>query len=639
MQRYTFFTDPKIFLLKILSDLLNLELFDLSVFNYLCEVFMKKRTKREKVKPETVKKAKSFLVFIAPYKATYALGFLFLLGSSSVSIAIPYLLGKILGMNPNASEPEWNWFDLNSLYGVLSIIAVALPIQAVFSFFRVYLFSLVTQNTLRDMRQKAFNSLIKSPLSYFDQNKSGELSARIATDINMVQETLTTTIAEFIRQMMTVILALTLVIYTSPQLALTMVLVIPIVALMAVFFGKFIKSLSKQTQDKSAESNSVLEEALMSIKSLKAFTNEYFETKRYGNAVTQIREIALKAAIWRGLFIGFIAIIMFGSVVFIIWQGIELVKVGPENGGINSESFFQFIMMTVLLGVSVGSIPELLTKIQNSMGATENLMDIVTNPAEEVSVIKNIHNTKKLRGDLSFIDVDFSYPSRQDVKVLKKVSFHVKEGEQLAIVGASGGGKSTIANLILQFYSINSGEILFDGKKASNYSLHDLRSEMAYVPQEVILLGGSIKQNILYGKPSSSDQDVIEAAKQANAFQFISSFPEGFDTLVGDRGVQLSGGQRQRIAIARAILRNPTILILDEATSALDSESETLVQSALNKLMKNRTSIVIAHRLSTIKNADKIIVINEGIIAEEGTHEALMANKESHFSKLKSFQE
>lgn len=542
-------------------------------------------------------------------------------------------------MDPKSIDENWTWFNFDSLYGVLSIIAVALPLQAVFSFFRVYLFSVVTQNTLRDLRERAFEALIKSPLSYFDQNKSGELSSRIATDITLVRETLTTTIAEFIRQVLTIIMALALVIYTSPRLALTMVLVIPFVALLAVFFGRYIKSLSKKTQDKSAESNNVLEEALMSIKSLKAFTNEYFETKRYNTAVNNIRDIALKTAIWRGLFIGFILIIIFGSVVFIIWQGIELVKLGPENGGINSESFFQFIMMTVLLGASVGSVPELLTKIQNSMGATENLMDIINNDTEDIKVSNDEKIAVTLSGKLSFKNVHFSYPSRMEVEVLNNISFEINEGEQLAIVGASGGGKSTIANLILQFYSISEGKMLFDDLDAQSFTLKDLRSQMAYVPQEVILLGGTIRENILYGKPSASEKEIRQAAKQANALEFINSFPDGFETIVGDRGIQLSGGQRQRIAIARAMLRNPTILILDEATSALDSESETLVQNALNKLMENRTSVVIAHRLSTIKNADKIIVLNQGKIVEQGTHEQLAANKDGYFSRLKSFQE
>lgn len=595
---------------------------------------MARRKKRAKLKPETIQKAKSFLPYLAPYWGSYTIGFLFLIGSSIVSIAIPFLLGKILGMNPQESSSDWNWFEFKSLYGVLSIIAVALPLQAFFSFFRVYLFSIVTQNTLRDIRTKAFEALIQAPISYFDQNKSGELSSRIATDINLIQDTLTTTIAEFIRQIITIIIALGIVIYISPKLVLTMITVIPVVALLAVVFGKYIKSLSKKTQDEAATSNSILEEALTSIKSLKAFTNEAFELKRYSTSVNAIRNIALKAAIWRGLFIAFIMIILFGAVVFIIWRGIELVKLGPANGGINNESFFQFIVMTIMLGVSVGAIPDLMSKIQSAMGSTENLMDILNNEKEE----QNVSSEKRISGAVRFNGVSFSYPTRSEIQVLKELSFEVKKGEQLALVGMSGGGKSTIANLILQFYKTQEGQILFDETDAIDFNIKNLRNQMAYVPQEIILLSGTIEENILYGNPLADNNAVIDAAKKANALGFIEEFPDGFNTLVGDRGIQLSGGQRQRIAIARAILRNPSLLILDEATSALDSASENLVQEALNELMKNRTSIVIAHRLSTVKNADKILVLENGKIIEYGTPGELQSNPSGAFHKLNELQ-
>lgn len=591
--------------------------------------------KRKKLQPETIKKAKNFLAFLKPYTLTYSIGFVFLILSSLVSISIPYLLGKLLGMDPKGVNNGWNWFDYSSIYGVLSILCVALPIQAILSFFRIYLFSVVTQKTLKDIRVKAFNQLIKAPLSFFDQNKTGELSSRIATDINLIQETLTTTLAEFLRQIITIVIALSLVIYASPQLSLTMITVIPVVALLAVFFGKFIRNLSKKTQDEAAVSNQILEESLISIKSLKAFTNEFFESLRYKKSAEKIENIALKAALWRGLFVGFVLIILFGSVVFIIWRGIELVNLGPENGGINSESFFQFIMMTVMIGASIGSVPELLSKIQNAFGATESLMDIINHETENV-------NSKQegivLKGEIQFEKINFSYPTRPDIKVLKDFSMHVAPGEQLAVVGASGGGKSTFANLILQFYTPESGTISFDGKASSSFSLSDLRSQMALVPQEVILLSGTIEENIRYGKPDATLDEIITAAKEANAFEFIGSFPDGFNTVVGDRGIQLSGGQRQRIAIARAILRNPSILILDEATSALDSESEALVQEALNKLMLNRTSIVIAHRLSTIKNADKVLVLEHGTIVEYGAPNDLLQNENGVFKRLKDIQ-
>ena len=596
-----------------------------------------KEKRRKKVSAESLKKAKNFLFFLRPYSITYGVGFVFLIGSSVVSISIPYLLGKILGMDPKMAGEDWQWFDMNSLYGVLSIIGLALPLQAIFSFFRIYFFSVVTQNTLRDLRVKAYSALIGSPISFFDQNKVGELTSRVSADLSLLQETLTTTIAEFIRQFIIIGIALVLVIYTSPALALTMLLVIPFVALFAVFFGKFIRKLSKQTQDEAAKSNGILEESLSSIKSLKSFTNEWYEIARYGKATEAIRNIALKTAIWRGVFVAFILVVMFGSVVFIIWRGIELVKLGPENGGITSESFFEFIMMTVMIGASIGAIPDLLTKIQNAIGSTENLMDLINGEQENVAK-DGPRQALKLKGNITLKEISFSYPSRKEVNVLHDLSFEVKAGEQIAIVGSSGGGKSTIANLILQFYKLDSGEILFDGKSADSYDLSSLRAEMAYVPQEIILLGGTIEENIRFGKPSATLSEIKEAAKQANALDFINEFPDGFYTIVGDRGIQLSGGQRQRIAIARAILKNPSILILDEATSALDTNSEVLVQDALNLLMKGRTSIVIAHRLSTLKNSDRIIVLKGGKIIESGTHDELSAQSGGAFAQLKQLQ-
>lgn len=598
---------------------------------------MRRKNKEKKLSKASYKKAKSFLVFLKPYWWIYGIGFIFLVGSSSVSIALPVLLGKLLGMNKTETSVDWVFGSTDTIYGILTLLAVLLPGQAIFSFCRIYFFGVVTQNTLRDLRKKAFEKLIQSPISYFDQNKVGELTSRIATDTNMVQETLSTTIAELFRQIFIVVVALFLIISASPSLALTMLGVIPVAAISAMLFGKFIKKLSKKAQDEAAASNNILEEALSGIKSLKAYTNELFEINKYNTAVQSIRNISLKSAIWRGAFVGFILTIMFGAIVFIIWRGIELVKLGPENGGIANEDFFQFIMLTVMLGVSIGSVPDLIGKIQNSIGATENLMNIIDNE-NELSGTRIQQSTIKMHGDIAFENVEFAYPSRKEVEVLKKVSFKVPSGEQLAIVGGSGSGKSTIANLLLQFYPITKGDIKYDGKSFKEYDLIDIRKNIAFVPQEVFLLGGTIEENIRYGMEDVSMNDIKTAAKKANALDFIEGFPQGFDTIVGDRGIQLSGGQRQRIAIARAILKDPAILILDEATSALDSESESLVQEALEKLMNGRTSIVIAHRLSTIKNANKIIVLENGEIVESGTHQELLSTPSGRYQQLATLQ-
>jgi ABC-type multidrug transport system fused ATPase/permease subunit len=292
---------------------------------------------------------------------------------------------------------------------------------------------------------------------------------------------------------------------------------------------------------------------------------------------------------------------------------------------LNREGFYQFVLFTIMMGASVGSLPDLYASVQKAIGSTENLMDIIH---QETELQTNKGSRKdKLTGGIQFKQVRFSYPQRSDVEVLKEVSFEVKENQTLALVGQSGSGKSTISNLLLQFYTLNHGEISFDGIPANEMDLNALRDQMAIVPQEVILFSGSIRENILFGNPAATEEQIMEAAKQANAWEFIDAFPKKLKTEVGDRGIQLSGGQKQRIAIARAILKNPTILILDEATSALDSESERLVQDALDKLMKGRTSIVIAHRLSTIRNADQILVLQAGKVEESGTHQSLMELK------------
>jgi ABC-type multidrug transport system fused ATPase/permease subunit len=312
---------------------------------------------------------------------------------------------------------------------------------------------------------------------------------------------------------------------------------------------------------------------------------------------------------------------MTGAIVFIIWQGLLMTQ-GP-NPQLSSADFFSFMLYTIMMVASVGSIPDLFASVQKSIGATENLMNII-HQSNEVELMKG--NLKpEIKGGVRFENAIFSYPQRKDVDILKGVTLSANRNETIALVGSSGAGKSTISALLLKYYSLEKGQILFDGVDVNEIDTNHLRENLAIVPQEVMLFAGTIKENIAFGKPDSSEDEIIEAARKANAYDFISDFPEGFETQVGDRGIQLSGGQKQRIAIARAILKNPTILILDEATSALDSESERLVQDALEKLMVGRTSFVIAHRLSTIRKADKILVLNQGEIAEEGTHEELIA--------------
>jgi len=594
--------------------------------------------KYEKVKlsKDSYKKAKRIFAYLKPYTGTFIIGWIFLIGSSSIGLIFPYLMGQILGapiaQTGNSKEMLFNLLDTNSINSLALALFFLFFLQSVFSFFRIVLFTNVAENSLRDIREDAFNRLIYMPMDFFNRNKVGELTSRISADINLIQDTLKTTIAEFFRQVITILGVVAWLFFISWKLALIMILSVPVMAIIAVFFGRFIKKLSKRAQNSAAQSNGVLEESLMGISNVKAFTNEALELLRFRKAIEEIRLLNVKSGIWKGFFVSFIFLFLFGAIIFIVWRGMLMVQLGE----LGQQNFFSFLMFTVMLGASVGSIPDLYAKMQSAVGSTEHLMDIINESSEkEIFTGKEMH---QLSGKVEFKNVGFSYPQRKDIEVLRGIDFSVSPGQTVALVGSSGAGKSTISSLLLRYYAINKGEILFDNVSIDAYDIKNLRSQIAIVPQEVILFSGSIGENIAYGKPGSSQEEIVEAARKANALQFIESFPDKFETEVGDRGIQLSGGQKQRVAIARALLKNPSILILDEATSALDSESERLVQNALDELMKGRTSIVIAHRLSTIRKADKILVIEHGKIVEEGKHEELIRLDKGIYANLTQLQ-
>jgi ABC-type multidrug transport system fused ATPase/permease subunit len=584
------------------------------------------KDKKQKVKltKDSIQKAKGIFAYLKPYRGAFIIGWIFLVLSTSVGLIFPFMMGQLLGSGtenkPTSMADSVQLINLDNINNVALLLFILFGAQSVFSYFRVVIFTNVTENALRDIRKAAFSKLIYMPMDFFNQNKVGELTSRMSSDITQVQETLKTTIAEFFRQIVIVVGGIAFILLFSWKLALIMLSTVPVMAIVAVIFGRFIRKLSKKAQDQAAESNAIIEESLTGISNVKSFTNELFILGKYSKAIEEIRSLNVKSGIWRGLFVSFIIFCLFGAIVFIIWQGLLMTQ-GP-NPELSQKDFFSFIMYTIMMGASIGSLPDLYASIQKSIGATENLMDIINRPGENQLITGKDKPT--ITGIVEFNDVRFTYPQRNDITVLNGISFSARENETIALVGSSGSGKSTISSLLLHYYTINSGNILFNGVDINKIDLEHLRSHMAIVPQEVILFAGTIRENIGFGKPNATDEEIIEAAKKANAWEFIASFPDGLDTQVGDRGIQLSGGQKQRIAIARAIIKNPTILILDEATSALDSESEKLVQDALDKLMVGRTSFVIAHRLSTIKNADKILVIQHGSIVETGTHDELI---------------
>ncbi len=587
---------------------------------------------KAKINSESLKKIAKLLFYLKPYGGKFAMALFFLLLSSLVGLAFPKFLGALI----DAAQGKANRSFLpKTLNGIAILAFTLLLLQAFVSFFRVLWFVQVAEQSLADIRRDTYFKLITLPMNFFSNRRVGELNSRISADLSQIQDAITTTLAEMIRQLILLTGGITFLVIVSPKLTLTLLLIMPVLVVIAVFFGRFIRKLSRQAQDKLAESNTVVEETLQGIASVKAFVNEAFEANRYNKNLREVVKLAVKGATFRGLFASFVVFCLFGAIVGVIWYGSVMVSHHELTIG----QLTEFVIYGLFVSASMGSFPELYANMQKAVGASERVLEILDEKGEDISIDEGKNKIKqKIEGNLEFANVVFSYPSRPELTVLKGISFKALAGQKVAIVGPSGSGKSTMAALILQFYYPQSGEILFDGKTAKSYTLTDIRNQVAIVPQDVMLFGGTILENIAYGKLSATKDEIIKAAQRANAHDFIISFPEGYETIVGERGVKLSGGQRQRIAIARALLKNPAILILDEATSSLDSESERLVQEALEELMKNRTSIIIAHRLSTIREADNILVLEKGEIIEAGNHQELMGIENGLYKYLSGLQ-
>jgi ABC-type multidrug transport system fused ATPase/permease subunit len=582
------------------------------------------------LKKESLLKSLGIFKYIKPYLGYFMAGMFFLVAGSLIFMVLMGIPGEMI--STAKGEPKINiGLDVSDYGWVLLIFLV---VQGFLSYFRTIFFAIVSEKGMADLRKELYNKIITQPVMFFEEKRVGELTSRITADVEQLQTVFSITLAEFIRQVVILVSGIGVIVYLTPKLSMIMLLTFPAIVIVAVIFGRYIRKISRQRQDELAKTNTIVEETFQSFSIVKSFANEWYESIRYAASVDEIVKVSLNFARIRGIFFIFIITILFGGIFFILWRGALMVQEGSMDAGV----LISFIVYTGILGGAIASFGTLYTQIVGAVGATERIQEILDTPSELPIQKNNAVEGIKLTGEVVYDNVHFSYPTRKDVKVLNGIHLHIKPGMKVALVGQSGGGKSTIVQLLMKFYNPDSGTILVDGKNINQYDLTQFRKSVGIVPQEVILFGGTIRENIAYGKTGATEDEIIYAAKQSNSWEFISSFPEGLSTIVGERGVKLSGGQRQRIAIARAILKDPKILILDEATSSLDAESEKQVQDALDKLMQNRTSIIIAHRLSTIREVDCIYVLDQGTIIEQGTHAQLMENENGIYSTLAKLQ-
>ena len=554
-----------------------------------------------------------------PYRRRLAIALSAIVVSSLLGLAGPYVIRYLV----DAIVPGGNPGDLNTVTLVLIGIFAA---QSAFYFIRGYLLTFVGERVMADLRLRLYEHLQGLSLSFFSERRTGELVSRLTNDVTTVRGIVTSDIATALSQALTFAGALVLIIVTNWRLTLFMLAFIPPVMLFAIVFGRALRKLSSAVQDELANATTVLEESIAGVRVVQSFTRERYEIGRFRRSIETTFALAMKRTRLSALFGPLISFLAFGSIVAILWFGGQEVLAGRLSAG----QLVTFLILTLTLAGSIGQFSGLWTGLQEALGATQRLFEILDTRSEIVEPPQAMR-LPRVEGRITFERVSFAYrpavaqPDAPVPAVLHDVSIDVPPGEVLALVGPSGAGKSTLVNLIPRFYDPTHGRICIDDVDIRSVAVKSLREQIGIVPQETLLFGGTVRENILYGKLDASQADMIEAARAANAHDFILQLPQGYDTIVGERGVKLSGGQRQRVAIARAILKDPRILLLDEATSSLDSESEGSVQEALERLMAGRTSIVIAHRLSTVQHAQRIAVLDEGRLVEIGAHEDLMA--------------
>jgi ABC transporter fused permease/ATP-binding protein len=549
---------------------------------------------------------------MAPYRGRFALATLTLFAGSALALSYPQAARVAI----DDAIANGSLARLNEI--ALLLLAVFV-IGALLTWVRHYLMSWLGERVVADLRKRVFARILSLPLSWFHERRTGEITGRLAADVAVVESIVGSQLSMSLRDLVSLVGGITLLFVSNWQLTLIMLAIVPPIVVGVLLFGRKIRKMSKAVQDRFADTSAHVQEVIGAIQTVQSFVRERREEERYATGVERYFTDSVKLASLRGLFFATLSFAGWFGVAVIVWFGGRAVLAGTLSAG----DLAAFLLYTLMVAASLGSLAGLWGSLQSAAGATERLFAIL----DEVPGIRDPAAPRAPPaggGAIGFEGVDFAYPARPLDKVLRGIDLDVKEGELVALVGRSGAGKSTLASLVQRFYDPAAGRVLIDGVDVRELRLAELRALIATVAQEPVLFSGTIEENIAYARPSATLDEVKEAAREAHADAFINTFPDGYQTLVGERGVKLSGGQRQRIAIARAILANPRVLILDEATSNLDAESEALVQEALGRLMRGRTTLVIAHRLSTVRDADRIVVLDEGRIAEIGPHDTLM---------------
>jgi subfamily B ATP-binding cassette protein MsbA len=554
---------------------------------------------------------KRLFAYLKPYQKRLILAMITLVISTGITLAFPTVIVRLL----ETVTQTGNMAALNRL--ALLLVALFL-LQGGLNFFQSYELSYIGERIVFDLRTTLYNHLQDLSINFYAERRVGEIISRISSDVTQVRSMLTSSLTSLLSQVLTLFGAIIIVLRMNAGMTLFILGVSPLLIVVAFFFGRLVQRTSTQVQDQLAVSTVVAEETLQGIRIVKSFAREAFEKRRYEKAMEKTFSASLRLAVLNGAFGGTMLFLGFSAIAAIMWFGGREVILGRMSVALITG----FLIYGVTIATSLGGLAGLYTQLRASLGAVKRVFELIDMPSSVLDR-PDAHALPAVQGRIEFKHVDFDYGD--DVSVLEDINLDIAPGEILAMVGPSGAGKSTVFNLIPRFYDPTRGLIRLDGHDLREVTQNSLRQQIAIVPQETILFGGTVRENILYGRLDASEAEVIEAASAANAHEFILDLPEGYDTLVGERGTRLSGGQRQRIAIARAILKNPCILLLDEATSALDNESEELVQDALDRLMQGRTTIIVAHRLSTIKVAHRIAVLQAGRLAEMGSHEELMA--------------